>query len=458
MASVRPFPLIRILCALGLVGLCPAGAIAEPSEEAPAKAKAAKPPEITVPLDLALISRVSVNRLSGRNVRNFVSLGLFSSDAARLTGLQLGLGMSGVDGAVTGVQIGGLASGAGKEVRGVQLGGLVSGAGEDVSGLQLGLLVSGAGGAVAGLQVGGLVSGAGGDLSGLQLGLLVSGSGGRVRGLQVAGLVSGAGARTSGAQFSGLVSGAPEIDGLQVSLLLNGAGAYRGLQLAGAMNATGHGSGVQVALGGNYAKRTMRGAQIGLVNIGGDVRGAQIGLVNIACHLHGAQLGLVNVSSTANGVLVGPVSYVSSASKHLEAWSGTTTPMALAWRLGRGRVYSLLAAAAHPFADAPRLSLGAGTGVEVRRRAEISIETDALLHYVLYDYELSGTDAWLAQLRGKVLYRASPRLALFAGLSLNAAISDETDSEELALALDGAFHAGDATVRIFPSIFVGVRG
>ncbi len=456
MAAVRPRLLTPLICVLGLAWAVSEPALAAPEDDKPAapggsepsgEAKAPKSaerspkaPEITVPLNLALIARLSVNRLSGPNVHNFVSLGLISNESARLTGLQLGLGASGVGRAMTGVQVGGLVSGAGADVAGMQLGGLVSGAGGDVSGL----------------QVGGLVSGAGGQLRGLQLSLLVSGAGGKVRGAQVAGLVSGAGGRVDGAQVAGLVSGASELDGLQLSAVLNGAGEYRGLQLAGVMNATGRGSGVQLAPG-NYAKQSLRGAQIGLVNVGGEVRGAQIGLVNIACRVHGAQIGLVNVSSAADGVLVGPVSYVSSAAKSFEVWTSPLSPLSVAWRLGRGRVYSLLAAGAQPFADTPRLSLGAGTGVELRRWDAISLESDALLHYLLYDYDPSGTDAWVGQLRAKLLYRVRTGLTLLGGVSLNAAVSDETESEELAFALDGAFESGDTTVRIWPSLFAGIR-
>jgi hypothetical protein len=50
-----------------------------------------------------------------------------------------------------------------------------------------------------------------------------------------------------------------------------------------------------LALGalGNYAKE-LRGAQIGVVNIGDRVRGLQVGLFNDATSLRGVQIGLAN--------------------------------------------------------------------------------------------------------------------------------------------------------------------
>ena len=39
----------------------------------------------------------------------------------------------------------------------------------------------------------------------------------------------------------------------------------------------------------------MRGAQIGLVNLGGEVQGFQVGLINRCETMYGYQLGLINV-------------------------------------------------------------------------------------------------------------------------------------------------------------------
>ncbi|WP_437956274.1 hypothetical protein WME76_33215 [Sorangium sp. So ce119] len=103
--------------------------------------------------------------------------------------------------------------------------------------------------------------------------------------------------------------------GLQVALILNWADVLQGVQLAlflGSNFVVSQLEGVQISpLGINYAyfdatgmqialayneARTLKGIQVGLVNVCRTLYGVQVGLVNVCRTLHGFQIGVVNVA------------------------------------------------------------------------------------------------------------------------------------------------------------------
>ena len=77
---------------------------------------------------------------------------------------------------------------------------------------------------------------------------------------------------------------------------------------------------VDIAVVGNEV--LLRGVQVAVLNVSGDVSGAQVGVVNIAAGtVRGTQVGVVNVAGTyESGAPVGLVSLVKNATYHLELY------------------------------------------------------------------------------------------------------------------------------------------
>ncbi len=82
--------------------------------------------------------------------------------------------------------------------------------------------------------------------------------------------------------------------GVTISGLSTAVTEHNGLQLSGLANHTNELNGVQLALGINRSETVVRGVQIGLLNLAGDLKGVQIGLLNT--NAAGLTLPLINFS------------------------------------------------------------------------------------------------------------------------------------------------------------------
>lgn len=218
------------------------------------------------------------------------------NDASVITGLSLGplpgggtmrglqLGIFGVIGMkrLVGVNVGTLGLGAGGDIIGLNVGGLGLGAGGRLLGLNVGGLGAGSGRGMAGINLGGLGLGTGGDLSGLNVGGLGVGAGGAVSGFTVAALGVGAGRSVNGLTIAGLAVGAPTVRGLSIAGVVGGQ-TLIGVHVAVAsVHAVEGGRMLGLAVSPvNYIKGAQVGVAIGVVNYAWSVRGVQLGLVNI---------------------------------------------------------------------------------------------------------------------------------------------------------------------------------
>lgn len=175
---------------------------------------------------------------------------------------------------------------------------------------------------VTGGQMSGIASIANEDLVGVQLAGIGNTVGGNLTGVQSSGVFNTVGGDMFGAQQAGVFN---QIDGsgglLQSAGVFNIAtGGFNGLQSAGVFNLTqGVLNGAQIAGVYNSAAAT-NGAQVSLVNVGGDVNGAQIGLVNIGRRVTGTQIGLVNISREMYGIPLGLVSFVERGIHDISMW------------------------------------------------------------------------------------------------------------------------------------------
>ncbi len=82
--------------------------------------------------------------------------------------------------------------------------------------------------------------------------------------------------------------------GVAISGLTSDTTTFNGLQLSGLANRTDTLNGVQIALAINRSEDVVRGVQVGLLNLAGDLKGIQIGLLNT--NAAGLTLPLLNFS------------------------------------------------------------------------------------------------------------------------------------------------------------------
>ncbi|QRN93634.1 caspase family protein [Archangium violaceum] len=304
----------------------------------------------------------------------------------------------------------------------------------------------------------------------LSLSLLV-GSSARLRGVALALLGHWATDEVAGAQLSVLanVSGA-DVRGLQSSVGANWAsGSIAGGQASVAFNhARGDVTGVQASAGVNLVQGRMRGiqgsvavnwaamaegAQLSLVNVGGDVSGAQVGLLNIARRMRGLQLGLVNVSGDMEGVPFGLISVAGNGQFHVEVTGSDLHPLDLAIKLGSKSFYTVFTGGYGTLVGGEaRWSMGLGLGGHVSFDRWF-IDLDAVGRSVFVG-RTANSNLLLAQLRLLGGFQIAPRFAVIAGPSFNTAIS-----------LDGApmqkvsFMSGEARgeLEMWPGFQVGLR-
>ncbi|HTP60231.1 MAG TPA: hypothetical protein VMM82_15015, partial [Spirochaetia bacterium] len=219
--------------------------------------------------------------------------------------------------------------------RGFEIGGLANFESRDVSGFQ----AAGLGNVVLG------------DVDGFQAGGLVNVSGGETKFVQVAGLGNFAVGNVIGVQAAGLANiSQRDVYGVQVAGIFN----WSKVEVNGA----------QISGIGNWSP-LVRGPQISVVNIAGDVSGAQVGVVNIASHVTGAQIGVVNISQEIDGVPVGLVSIEGRGRHALDVWWGSDGSVNGSFSLGSRYFYTVFNAGWVPDSQPSAWSLGAGFGVHV---------------------------------------------------------------------------------------------
>jgi hypothetical protein len=306
-----------------------------------------------------------------------------------------------------------------------------------------------------------------GTLDGMQLAFGANASRGGGRWLQIATGFNWVTEEFRGAQLATGLNWAGELDGgIQVA---SGANIVRrradGLQIATAANIAPEVSGLQAAAAFNYASR-LEGAQLAVVNVGGDVSGLQLGLVNVAAGRVDTQVGLVNVADDAE-VPIGLVSLSRTGLHHLDVWANETTPLNVAVRLGGRRVYGIFTGGGRS-GDGARFVAGGGLGYHLPLGEALFADADAIAQYVMDpDGELDGRGGGhtLQTLRLAVGYDLGP-VAVLGGPTYNVLGTYGRDPAEQ-VGLDeilpgtplGAteWEAGTARFRGWPGFFVGTQ-
>lgn len=157
---------------------------------------------------------------------------------------------------------------------------------------------------------------------------------------------------------------------------------------------------------------------------------------------------------------IGLLSIVKEGQLHGDLWTSDTAAVAGALRLGSRHVYNLFAIALNPYGtdDRNRWMLGWGIGGHIPVAEEWAIDID-LMGWHVNTGEWTNDFNVLGQLRVAASYRFFPRLAIFAGVSLNAWLAQDDDASEWRLGSlhDEHFEKRDLYFASWPGVFAGLR-
>jgi hypothetical protein len=239
----------------------------------------------------------------------------------------------------------------------------------------------------------GLIGVSSNNVDGASLGLLTIVDS-KLRGLQL-GAVAIAG-EVQGAQLSPLFSNTTELSGLQISALNRASRSTTGAQL-GVLNVTGE----------------LNGLQLGLINVADDVTGAQVGFLNIARSMRGTQLGVINVSKNGPAP-IGLFNVAEDAPMRLALTLGDTHLLNVALKSGGTRLYGMLS-----LGWVPRSAVraGGGLGVQLGHVTELGWFTqfEVTSHAVVNLDALALGPIPTLSLGFNVGYRLAPRFAILLG-------------------------------------------
>jgi hypothetical protein len=222
-----------------------------------------------------------------------ISLGALGTGAARVEGLALSpIGVAASE-QLTGIGIGGIGAAVGGDASGLLAGGIGAAVGGSVRGLVAGGIGVAGGGSVTGIMIAGIGAGLGRGLHGLNVAGVGIGTGGDVRGITVAGVGVAAGGSVQGVTLAGVGIASPNVRIVAVAPVI-AAQTVRGAILAPGWLKIRNGE--------------ARGLTVSSFN---DIRGAHqglaIGIVNYARSLRGVQIGVVNIVADGKGPKVLPI-------------------------------------------------------------------------------------------------------------------------------------------------------
>jgi hypothetical protein len=387
--------------------------------------------EAHVPFEFSVVPGLTTRGGSNGKALNNLALGFVATRSGRLDGLAMALGGTWVDGTASGMQLS-LAA---------------NYAGGDASAAQLALGVNVAAASLSGIQSSLGLNFLRGELTGAQLTSGANLAGGNVHGLQ--------GAVGFNLANRGLV-------GAQLATGVNLArGSVRGLQGAAGLNvASGDMVGLQASSGINYAAH-LEGAQLSLLNVGGDITGAQVGLLNIARKAKGLQLGLLNVASESEGTPIGLLSIAGNGQFHVQAWASDVALSNVALKVGGKYVHTLFAFGFQPDRDGRqrRFNVGLGFGGHIPME-RFFLDIDVIGSSLHAERLFTSSDDFLGQLRLVGGFHVARRFAIIAGVTGNTLVSGDGEAwSDLGTGsrVEWERRAGDTRVRVWPGVLLGIQ-
>ena len=330
----------------------------------------------------------------------------------------------------------------------------------NLDGVQIGAIGANTEGSLDGLQIAGVFTNVDGDLSGLQTAGVWSSVSGTMEGAQISGVWNAA-HDVKLLQLGGVFNIAEgDVRGIQCGGVFNIAeGTVYGSQVSGVFNTSGDMYGLQVSPVFNVAEE-VRGAQLGLVNVGGVVNGVQIGLVNISDELHGIPIGLVNISG--DGL------------NDFSFWYGDNGTVNFGFQLGTSTAYSF---ATIGFSENWSDSATAGLGLGLELSGDVFfVDTDLYAKSFMAGRgdavtNLQGIFSGAADIFPAARISAGIELfdfvSFFAGVNLDCSISGTYDGYTIDIGEESAKSYANVTpwkivhdygtLDMYPTWFIGVR-
>jgi hypothetical protein len=309
-----------------------------------------------------------------------------------------------------------------------------------------------------------LFLGMGDHLDGVELSGIGALRAGSVKGIQGAGVFNHAAGPLAGAQVAGVLNSArAPVRGVQGAGTANIAlGGLTGAQVSGVVNYAHGVVGVQVAPVTNASLGEVHGLQLSLANVAlKGAHGAQLGLANVALErVRGAQIGLVNVAPNADFAL-GLFNLMWEGRTHLSTWSDELGFVHVGVKHGGDHWHNSYHVGYRIVGDEVVFAWGLGLGAHLPLGERFFMDFDLQSHS-LSDGSFDDLDSIHMMPRFSLTFgwRIVPRFALFAGPSLSALISEETDGASLPLGADRLVRDGGedgVNVRMWPGFVVGLQ-
>jgi len=206
--------------------------------------------------------------------------------------------------------------------------------------------------------------------------------------------------------------------------------------------------------------QTLRGPQVGVLNIGGTVDGLQLGVVNIGGRVRGLQLGVVNVGDSVDGASIGVVSVIRDGYHQVSLWSSDLFPSNFGIKLGSKHVYTVFGFGVGRNEGRALYGAVGGLGAHiVPFGGRLFFDVDGITSSYGNSSSWQDDGGVLSTLRVTVGFQALRHLALVAGPTYNVDVRRTTDTgPRLGLGwLESLSHSGDWEIRQFPGFVAGVQ-
>lgn len=359
----------------------------------------------TSPYQVSVVPPISTNGRENENSVNMLSYNVFIGYARGLEGVEVGGIMNIEKESVKGVQVSGMANIVRKDVEGVQVAGSLNVNAGHLEGVQVAgtLNISGSDSSNA-VQVAGFGNLHKGDFFGTQVAGFLNYNGGYVIGPQVAGFLNVAKGPVAGVQVAGFLN--------------TNSGNMRGVQVAGFMN--------------DVQKNTIGSQVAGFMNVNqGNLQGVQVaGFLNCARKVQGSQIGVFNFADSVSGAQIGIFNFCKKGYRRIEFFTAERMKGNVAFKMGTKKFYNIFAASVQSDLPKAAWSYGFGVGSEFRLGNHFDMNLDLVCNQVQ-----ENTKAWsenlnlLNQFKVHFAYHPRRRTSLFAGPTLNVAVSRVKNSE-----------------------------
>lgn len=359
----------------------------------------------TNPVQVSFVPPLSTNGRNNEFSVNQYSYNVLVGYAGGLNGVEVG-GIANIEnGSAKGVQVAGITNVVRKDVNGVQVAGVLNLGDAHLGGVQVaGFLNVSRSDSSSAVQVGGFSNVHRGDLVGTQVAGFLNVNGGYMIGPQVAGFLNVAQGPVAGVQVAGFMN--------------TNAGNMRGVQVAGFMN--------------DVQKNTIGSQIAGFMNVNqGNIQGVQVaGFLNRARKVQGSQIGVINFADSVSGVQIGIFNFCKSGYRRLEFFTAERMKGNVAFKMGTKKFYNIFAAGIQSDLPKAAWSYGFGVGSEFRLGNHFDMNLDLVCNQVQ-----ENTKAWtenlnlLNQFKVHFSYHPRRRTSLFAGPTLNVAVSRVKNSE-----------------------------